>query len=482
MVAISVTAILLLVLALATLGAVYYFCVMKNKAAKKLKKAPKLTKFEKQMQDLFIMIDNDASGFIEAAEVNTLIGWLHDHAPANEVPFDWARRLWGLLPPTILEAPEEDPDVPEASAAGQPAPARGDAPLEEVAVVPTMKKRIESLERSSGVDLDGNGDVGTVGNIVDREKIESVETAAGVDLDANGSVGVVGRKKKVALGLTFADGGKLRLKDFTAWMKHVKASYKEGEASPVFASLHEHLRREQEAVKIFKLWDHDASGTLEPREVRLIFEHFSQHADATPPTFAGRLLQSNPQDEAILFDAELAKRRFDEWTGEVLSSECFASDAPPLDARGFKAWMTEIAGHLSQPAYEAAMAELTDVISKRVSGRDVFLLWDADKSGELDFAEMGQVMQWFSENVGGELDLSAMYRALEPPPSGKIDQAAFEAWMLKIAQGVLPATFAAVSERLKEKVKATRLKEDVKSEMTPEELKTLKDMSYTQTV
>ena len=88
MVAISVTAILLLVLALATLGAVYYFCVMKNKAAKKLKKAPKLTKFEKQMQDLFIMIDNDASGFIFYqlfAELHARTANLEDFWP-NDAP------------------------------------------------------------------------------------------------------------------------------------------------------------------------------------------------------------------------------------------------------------------------------------------------------------------------------------------------------------------------------------------------------------
>jgi hypothetical protein len=79
-----------------------------------------------------------------------------------------------------------------------------------------FEKTLSAVERATGLDLDGNGVVGTVGgkaspaqqeakmkataeamedeNIFEKT-LSAVETATGLDLDGNGVVGTVGRKK-----------------------------------------------------------------------------------------------------------------------------------------------------------------------------------------------------------------------------------------------------------------------------------------------
>ena len=57
-------------------------------------------------------------------------------------------------------------------------------------------------------------------------------------------------------------------------------------------------------------------------------------------------------------------------------------------------------------------------------------VWDEDCSGALDFAEIGKVLQWYSENTPSEVDFARMFATMDVPAGGKMDAKAFEAWML----------------------------------------------------
>ena len=79
--------------------------------------------------------------------------------------------------------------------------------------------------------------------------------------------------------------------------------------------------------------------------------------------------------------------------------------------------------------------------------------WDKDKSGALDFKEMGEVLQWFHDNVptegGGQLDWAHLWQALTPPADGKIDKKTFKMWLVEITKRIHPETFQAITKKLK---------------------------------
>mgnify|MGYP006165225297 CR=1 FL=1 len=124
-----------------------------------------------------------------------------------------------------------------------------------------------------------------------------------------------------------------------------------------------------------------------------------------------------------------------------------------VDLNGFKDWLRAVSGHLSGDTFDVAMEELYEIISKRITVKDLFAHWDKDRSGALDFGEMGQVLQWFTDNVpGDEINLAILWKDLEPPANGKITQDDFEAWWLKISTRISPVAMKAITDNLKDKI------------------------------
>ena len=70
----------------------WYYIVPKRKRAWK---HVKLSKFESEMQALFMLMDRDNSGELDVAELQSLLAWLHDNVPGGDS--GWLTVMWEAL-------------------------------------------------------------------------------------------------------------------------------------------------------------------------------------------------------------------------------------------------------------------------------------------------------------------------------------------------------------------------------------------------
>lgn len=96
-------------------------------------------------------------------------------------------------------------------------------------------------------------------------------------------------------------------------------------------------------------------------------------------------------------------------------------------------------------AYKEGMA------LKSLKARKLFLAWDIDGSGELEFGELRAVRDWFQNNVPGGVagfNLDSLWEAL--PAAGGIDMAGFEKWLLSTTASLEQEVFDELELRIKQ--------------------------------
>jgi len=384
-------------------------------------KAPVLTKHEREMQELFMLMDHDMSGQLEVDELRTVLAWLRDNVVGGNS--GWLTVMWEKLP--IADTGGDRPIV-------------GDA--------------------KGGEDI-------TI-------KTEPIGEPAGED-------GVVAVED-----LKFVTGGKMNLSQFTAWMYEVTSSFTPEMYEQMLVNLKAFLKKEQDAYRIFTALDADGSLTLDVKELQLMVAHFKQEFEAGDVPFktvaqeeAEAVAARKAEEEAkaaeageeattapaaapaaaVTADVEApapaAKTSsYEEWMASFTAS-VDELQGQTLNLLAFKHWFFGHVDYLSSETYMGAIQPFLDVINRKVEAEDLFDEWDKDKSGALDFKEMGEVLQWFHDNVptegGGQLDWAHLWQALTPPADGKIDKKTFKMWLVEITKRIHPETFQAITKKLK---------------------------------
>jgi Ca2+-binding EF-hand superfamily protein len=241
----------------------------------------------------------------------------------------------------------------------------------------------------------------------------------------------------------------------------------------VMNSLRAYLTKEQQAVRLFKTWDFDNSGTLDTIELRRILEHFKTHSKQSEADFKtlSRRRAADTDAEEGQARPEFSHDKRDEdyagWTNNVVASLDYLAADKQLDLAGFKAWLVQVAGHLSPETFDKAMNELLEIVSKRVSTKELFKMWDKDGSGQLDFEEVGSILKWFSDNVPGiVVNFGQLWSTLPMSNSGTISLEQFGAWIMKVTAKMSVQQYAVVTERLKERLREKGLADPDRSDTT----------------
>jgi len=371
------------------IGAYCYY--QKKPKPKPILQQKKLSKFEQQMQTLFMLMDTDSSGFIEVSEMERTLAWMRANLTDGET---WCKVMYEALP---MEPDEEAPaPAPAAAATGSAA---------FLAVAPAAAAKVGDVE-APGVSVPSSEE------LTPEDK------------------------------LNFVEEGKMNLEEFSAWIKVAVRSFEPIVYDMVIEQLIEYFKKEQGAVRLFKAWDDDNSGLLDTDELRKILEHFK--------TQFKKDSEEMMQMESMKHDAESAGA----WTHNVVASLDHLG-TKSLDLPGFKLWIIEISGHLAPETFKSAMDELLAIVEKSVSTTLLFKLWDDDNSGTLDFGEIGSVLKWLSENLAeGTLNFTEVFQALPTPSQGKVTQAQFEEWMLRVTGGMTPQAYTVFMEKLKDHLRA----------------------------
>lgn len=301
----------------------------------------------------------------------------------------------------------------------------------------------------------------------------------------------------------------LDLAGFMTWMKDAMAGFSPEVKSVVMKTLEDYGIKEAGAVKLFRLWDDDNSGYLEGKELLYVLKWFETHVPGDDVEFA--TIWNASQTEAggaNTGDAEKGAKSdptssdtYGELITRVVSSltdggspvhwkmkqgsksgvvvqigwkgideptpepdaeygRALKLDRYKLDLPGFKQWLLDMTGHLSAETFLQTMMKISWTASRHVVAKKLFLLWDADNSGALEFVELRRVMKWFKESVPmNELDFESMWDAL--PDDGKADALAFNDWMLAITKTMTAEGFDEMHEKIKAHLKA-RLDEEAK--------------------
>ena len=77
-----------------------------------------------------------------------------------------------------------------------------------------------------------------------------------------------------------------------------------------------------------------------------------------------------------------------------------------------------------------------------------------DGSGNLDFAELGEVLKWLAEQLPGTLVFRDLFAALPEPVDGKISEKQFSAWLTNITGGLSMQQYETFQEKLKDHLRA----------------------------
>ena len=118
----------------------------------------------------------------------------------------------------------------------------------------------------------------------------------------------------------------------------------------------------------------------------------------------------------------------------------------------FKAWLLRISSNLEGSTFKKAMNKLCDVAKRYVCAKQIFEVWDIDRSGILDFSELRALFKWLKENATVGLDYTTLWDEL--PDTGTADGPTFDLWLLTVTKDMAAVSF----DELQEKIKA-RLKE-----------------------
>ena len=77
-----------------------------------------------------------------------------------------------------------------------------------------------------------------------------------------------------------------------------------------------------------------------------------------------------------------------------------------------------------------------------------------DGSGNLDFAELGEVLKWLADQLPGTLVFRDLFAALPEPVDGKISEKQFSAWLTNITGGLSMQQYETFQEKLKDHLRA----------------------------
>jgi len=363
-----------------------------------------MTAKEREYWELFDLSDKDSTGVLDVEELRRLLAWLRENVAGGDT--GWLTTMWEALPVADKEVTVDvDPIPPSDGAATEPVAAGSDAP-------PT---RLEDLK--------------------------------------------------------FVEDGRMTLKEFIVWMDLVTHSFTKEAHAHLITNLKAILKKEKLYYQLFRMWDYDMSGTLDCSELMKVVTFFKEHFEAEEQRlklenrFATLQSQASTVakaegtgDEEAPPPLAVPRASSDSltgWTTEVFESiKTMTERASTVDLNGFHEWLRQVSGYLSEETFDAAMGELYDIVSKRVDVKQMFDLWDKDRSGALDFGEMGSVLQWLSDNMpaNDSLNLAILWKDVEVPPDGKIKQADFEAWWLKISTRISPVDMNAIAAKLKERI------------------------------
>ena len=144
----------------------------------------------------------------------------------------------------------------------------------------------------------------------------------------------------------------------------------------------------------------------------------------------------------------------------------------------FKAWLLRISGNLEGSTFKAAMNKLCDVAKRYVCAKQIFEVWDINRSGILDFSELRALFKWLKENATVGLDYTTLWDEL--PDTGTADGPTFDLWLLTVTKDMQPDSFDELQEKIKARLKELKDPEATAAAPAPPATESVTEKSLTQ--
>jgi len=404
--------------------AAYYMLVVKQRQDPRVLAARRL----------FLLMDDDSSGFLDVDELRQMFTQLAAHVPPGHKGEVVMKILLSKLPLAPTAAPAAAPTAAPAEAAAPAGQAAAPAPT------------TASLDQ---INLEGS---------LNRHDFEEWILSS-----TNGQ-----SKKRVLSVLeklvAYAEKEKGAERLFRMWDADGSGTLETAEIEQILAWFQEHVQAED--VTFESIWeetdgdDKEDAAADEAKPTASMAPERDEEV-AQPPLQSDSSVsqfwkQKVSGDEPETFESWKEKLKKSLSADELEDEGMIETDAQgkiTMDIVGFKKWLVRITMSMSTSTFEQVMAKLGETVNKQLSAKQLFHVWDADGSGALDMTEVKDVLKWFHSNVPDTaLDFFTIWDVLtsKATPDGKIDLAGFEDWLINVTNSMQPPAFKDLVEKLQE--------------------------------
>ena len=214
------------------------------------------------------------------------------------------------------------------------------------------------------------------------------------------------------------EGSSLTLESFVKWYNRVTSEFKPAVRTQVLETLEDYVAKMCKADRLFKLWDHDGSGTLEHNEIVSVLSWFEKHIPGDDIEFATIWDADKEAETAAVGEpetAENAKAMEDPEapapapvavTGKAVKHVPLRKMFNPMTAidnafAGFPQWIASVVASLT-PVVDATATPTMNPMAQ-------FL--QSDKKASLKLTTV-QFRRWLM-SVAGQLEASTYVAALD---------------------------------------------------------------------